>query len=194
TLVNDYTQKYDELKAARSNVDGLIASNKALKDQLDALLTDLKDDDNDGVPNKYDKCPNTPAGVKVDGSGCPLPELKLPAAEKNVVVEAVRNLEFDFAEATIRSSSYSSLDGLAALMKEKGYSLKLDGHTDNVGPLHVNTKLSQDRADAVKTYLVNKGVSANKIQTAGHGPKQPLVTNDTEAGRQQNRRVEFTLF
>ncbi len=194
TLVNDYTQKYDELKAARANVDELEASNKAIKSQLDALLADLKDDDNDGVPNKYDKCPNTPAGVKVDGSGCPLPELKLPETEKQVVVEAVKNLEFDFAKATIRSSSHSSLDGLASLMKEKGYSLKLDGYTDNVGPLSVNTKLSQDRADAVKSYLVSKGVASNKIVTAGHGPKQPIASNDTEEGRQQNRRVEFALY
>jgi OOP family OmpA-OmpF porin len=191
TLVNDYTQKYDALKAER---DQLLASNKAVKNQMDALLEGLKDDDNDGVANKYDKCPNTPAGVKVDGAGCPLPELKLTETEKQVVVEAVKNLEFDFAKATIRPSSHASLDAVASLMKTKGYSLKLDGYTDNVGPLAVNNQLSQERADAVKSYLVSKGVSSNKITAAGHGPKQPIASNDTEEGRQQNRRVEFVLY
>lgn len=194
TLVNDYTQKYDELKAKRDNIDELVAANKALQGKVDGLLNDLKDDDNDGVPNKYDKCPNTPAGVKVDGSGCPLPELKLTDSEKQIVVEAVRNLEFDFAKATIRSSSHSSLDRVASLMKSEGYSLKLDGYTDNVGPLSVNNQLSKERADAVKAYLVSKGVSAAKITTAGHGPNQPVASNDTEEGRQQNRRVEFSLY
>src|SRR5690606_39755531 len=116
-----------------------------IKNQLDNLSKGLKDDDNDGVANIYDKCPNTPSDVKVDGSGCPLPELKLPENEKQVIIEAVRNLEFDFNEATIRSSSYSYLDKVADLMKDKGYNLKLDGYTDNIGSAAVNQKLSKDR-------------------------------------------------
>lgn len=183
--------KYDNLKSER---DALLASNKAVKDQLDAFAKGMKDDDNDGVANMYDKCPNTPAGTKVDGSGCPLPELKLPETEKQVIIEAVRNLEFDFNEATIRSTSNSYLDKVADLMKDKGYSLKLDGYTDNVGSAAVNQKLSKDRADAVKTYLVSKGVNASKIETAGHGAKFPISSNDTEEGRQLNRRVEFSLY
>ena len=189
---NDYlAQKYDELKAER---DALVASNKAVKDQLDALAKGMKDDDGDGVANMHDKCPNTPAGTKVDGSGCPLPELKLSDNEKQVVIEAVRNLEFDFNEATIRNSSFSYLDRVAELMKDKGYNLKLDGYTDNIGSDAVNVKLSKDRADAVKTYLVSKGVSSSKIETAGHGKNSPISSNSTDEGRQQNRRVEFSLY
>ena len=184
-------QKYDELKAGQ---DALLKANNDIKNQLDNLSKGLKDDDNDGVANIYDKCPNTPSGVKVDGSGCPLPELKLPENEKQVMIEAVRNLEFDFNEATIRSSSYSYLDKVAELMKNKGYNLKLDGYTDNIGSDSVNKKLSKDRADAVKTYLVSKGVAASKIETAGHGENHPISTNSTEEGRQQNRRVEFSLY
>ena len=185
------SKKYDELMAER---DALRASNKAVKDQLDALARGMKDDDGDGVANMYDKCPNTPAGTKVDGAGCPLPELKLTDGEKQVVIEAVRNLEFDFNEATIRSSSYSYLDKVAELMKNKGYNLKLDGYTDNIGSDAVNLKLSQDRAEAVKNYLVSKGVSSSKIVTAGHGKNSPISTNSTDEGRQQNRRVEFSLY
>ena len=191
TLVADYTKKYDDLKAER---DALLASNKAVKDQMDAFAKGLKDDDGDGVANMFDKCPNTPAGTKVDGSGCPLPELKLQESEKQVVIEAVKNLEFDFNKSTIRSSSNQYLDKVAELMKNKGYSLKLDGYTDNIGSASINQKLSKDRADAVKSYLVSKGVSSNKVETAGHGEKFPISSNDTEEGRQQNRRVEFSLY
>lgn len=183
--------KYDELKAGQ---DALLNSNQAIKDQLDNLLKGLKDDDKDGVANIYDKCPNTPAGTKVDGAGCPLPELKLPENEKQVVIEAVKNLEFDFNKATIRSSSNSYLDKVAELMKDKGYNLKLDGYTDNVGSNAINQQLSKDRADAVKTYLVSKGVVSSKIETAGHGANFPISSNSTEEGRQQNRRVEFSLY
>ncbi|GAA4517720.1 OmpA family protein [Sphingobacterium thermophilum] len=191
TLVNDYTRKYDELKAER---DALLASNKAVQAQMEALTKGLKDDDGDGVANMYDKCPNTPAGTKVDGAGCPLPELKLPESEQKIVVEAVKNLEFDFNKATIRSSSYSYLDKLAELIKHKNYNLKLDGYTDNVGTADVNRRLSKERAEAVKAYLVSKGVAASKITTAGHGMSNPIASNSTEEGRQQNRRVEFTLY
>ena len=189
---SDYLlQKYDELKAAQ---DAVLKSNNDIKGQLDDLTKGLKDDDNDGVANIYDKCPNTPKGTKVDGSGCPLPELKLPENEKQVVIEAVRNLEFDFNKATIRSSSNNYLDKVADLMMDKGYNLKLDGYTDNIGSDAVNRKLSKDRADAVKAYLVSKGVSASKIETAGHGANNPISSNGTEEGRQENRRVEFSLY
>lgn len=191
TLVHDYTKKYDELKAER---DMLVASNKAAIDKVNELEKGLQDDDKDGVPNRFDKCPNTPAGVKVDGSGCPLPEIKLNNSENKIVVEAVKNLEFDFAKSTIRSTSNPYLDHLADLLKEKNYNLKLDGHTDNVGSQESNVKLSKDRADAVKSYLVSKGVNAARIETTGYGFKRPLVSNETEQGRQQNRRVEFTLY
>ncbi len=201
TLVQDYTSKYDELKAER---DALVASNKALKDQVDALANELKDDDGDGVANKYDKCPNTPAGVKVDGSGCPLPEMKhetkviekivVTEEDKKVVAEAISNLEFDLSKATIRESSHASLNRVAALLIEKNFSLKLAGHTDNTGSRELNLRLSKERAEAVKNYLVSKGANPSRIEATGYGPDQPIASNATAAGRQQNRRVEFTLY
>lgn len=201
TLVNDYTAKYDELKAER---DQLVAANKALKSDIDNLYEELKDDDGDGVANKYDKCPDTPAGTKVDGSGCPLPEMKMETKviekivvteeDKKVVDEAIKNLEFDLGKATIRSSSFTSLDRVAALLIEKNFSLKLAGHTDNTGSMATNLRLSKERAESVKSYLVSKGANASRIEATGYGPNQPIATNGTAEGRQANRRVEFTLY
>ncbi|MGJ1203787.1 OmpA family protein [Sphingobacterium lactis] len=193
--------KYDELKAER---DALIASNEQLKSEISTINENLADDDGDGVANKFDKCPDTPAGTKVDGSGCPLPELKnetkviekivVTEEDKKVVDEAIKNLEFDLSKATIRPSSYESLNKVAALLIEKNFSLKLAGHTDNTGSLQLNLRLSKERAESVKAYLVSKGANASRIEATGYGPNQPIATNSTAEGRQQNRRVEFTLY
>lgn len=201
TVVHDYTAKYDEMKAER---DRLVAANEELKAQMTALNDDLKDDDGDGVANKFDKCPNTPAGVKVDGSGCPLPEMKhetkviekivVTEEDRKVVDEAIKNLEFDLGKSTIRSNSYPSLNSVAALLIEKNFSLKLAGHTDNTGSMQTNMRISKERAEAVKSYLVSKGANASRIEATGYGPTQPISTNANAEGRQQNRRVEFTLY
>ena len=201
TLVNDYNAKYSELKAER---DELVAANQALESKMEDLNTQLGDDDNDGVANKFDKCPNTPAGIQVDGAGCPLPELKnetkviekivVTEEDKKVVDEAIKNLEFDLGKSTIRTPSYPSLNRVASLLIEKNFSLKLAGHTDNTGSMNTNMRLSKERAEAIKAYLVSKGANASRIEAVGYGPTQPIAQNTTAEGRQQNRRVEFTLF
>ncbi|MGN5953007.1 OmpA family protein [Sphingobacterium lactis] len=199
--VGTLVAKYDELKAER---DALVAANEQLKSDISTINNDLKDDDGDGVANKFDKCPNTPTGTKVDGSGCPLPEMKhetkvvekivVTEEDKKVVDEAIKNLEFDLGKATIRPTSYESLNRVAALLIEKNFSLKLAGHTDNTGSMQTNLRLSKERAESVKAYLVSKGANASRIEATGYGPNQPIATNATAEGRQQNRRVEFTLY
>lgn len=197
TLVSDVNGKYDELKAQR---DALEASNNALRSQVDMLNSSLKDDDGDGVANKFDKCPGTPAGTKVDGSGCPLAETKIiekivvTEEDRKVVDEAIKNLEFDLGKSTIRSTSHASLNRVATLLVDKNFSLKLAGHTDNTGSLTTNLRLSKERAESVKAYLVDRGANASRIEATGYGPNQPIATNATADGRQQNRRVEFTLY
>ncbi|MGN0001889.1 MAG: OmpA family protein [Sphingobacterium composti] len=200
TLAADVNKKYDELKSER---DALIASNNALKGQIEQINNDLKDDDGDGVPNKFDKCPGTPSGVQVDGAGCPITvknetkvieKIVVTEEDKKVVDEAIKNLEFETGKSTIRSTSYSSLDRVAAILIEKNFSLKLAGHTDNTGSLQTNLRLSKERAEAVKAYLVSKGANASRIEATGYGPNQPIASNSTAEGRQQNRRVEFTLY
>ena len=163
---------------------------------------EMGDDDGDGVANKFDKCPGTPANTVVDGAGCPL---KTPAqiirekvvvteADRRVVDEAIKNLEFDLGKATIRSTSYATLNRVAALLVEKNFSLKLAGHTDNTGSMALNLRLSKDRAEAVKAYLVSQGANPSRIEATGYGPNQPIASNATPEGRQQNRRVEFSIF
>lgn len=182
--------------------DAIKAENDAIKASLAKLDASLADDDGDGVANRFDQCPDTPTGTKVDGAGCPLPEVKEPIIQqivvteedRRVVDEAIQNLEFDLGKATIRPTSNASLNKVAALLIEKNFSLKLAGHTDNTGSMQTNMRLSKERAESVKAYLVSKGANPSRIEATGYGPTQPIAPNNTEAGRQQNRRVEFTLY
>jgi len=140
----------------------------------------------------------------VDGGGCDLPKDTTPRVTKVVqqiteddrrlVREAIQNLEFQTGKASIKPSSYPSLDRVAALLQAKGFSLKLAGHTDNVGTDSKNMILSKDRAESVKQYLVSKGANPSRIEATGYGETQPIASNKTAAGRQKNRRVEFTLY
>lgn len=177
------------------------AEQNAQRDR-DQYAKDLADDDNDGVANKFDKCPGTGSGTVVDGSGCPIKvqrevirETKVITEEdRKVVKDAISNLEFDLGKSTIRSKSYASLNRVAGLLVDKNFSLKLAGHTDNTGGRELNLRLSKERAESVKAYLVSQGANASRIEATGYGPDQPISTNKTAAGRQENRRVEFTLY
>jgi OOP family OmpA-OmpF porin len=197
---------YEEAMAAKNTADALKSDLDAQKQENARLRSEmndlLKDSDGDGVADKLDKCPNTPSNTVVDGSGCPL---KVPAprvtervivteADRKVVKDAIDNLEFDLGKATIRSKSYATLNRVAALLVEKNFSLKLAGHTDITGSRALNMRLSKERAESVKSYLVSQGANASRIEATGYGPDQPIASNKTAEGRQQNRRVEFTLY
>lgn len=169
-----------------------------LRDQ-EQYARDLGDDDADGVANKFDKCPGTPANTVIDGAGCPLKtpvpqQIIITEEDRRVVGEAIKNLEFDLGKSTIKAKSYETLNRVAGLLVEKNFSLKLAGHTDNTGSMALNLRLSKDRAEAVKSYLVSQGANPSRIEATGYGPNQPIASNKTAEGRQQNRRVEFTLF
>lgn len=203
---NPVALTYDEALAAKQtanalkgDLDAAKADNARLRSEMNDLL---KDTDGDGVADKLDKCPGTPAGTVVDGAGCPL---KAPApvvqekiiiteADRKVVADAIKNLEFDLGKATIRAKSYSTLNRVAALLIQKNFSLKLAGHTDNTGSDALNMGLSKDRAEAIRSYLVSQGANASRIEATGYGEEQPIASNKTASGRQKNRRVEFTLF
>ncbi len=147
------------------------------------------DADGDTVPDKDDECPQTPGTV--ENRGCPV----LEKAQQKVLNTAFANLEFEFRKAIIRKKSYPGLDALAKLLVENpAFRLRLAGHTDQVGTPAFNLKLSQQRADAVKTYLLKRGVlPADRILVEGYGATVPLDTNITAAGRARNRRVEMTV-
>lgn len=120
----------------------------------------------------------------------------VPTKEEDEIIKtAFAQLEFESAKAIIKQSSYSSLDGLAMLLKSHPeWSVTLKGYTDNSGNAAKNLQLSKDRAASVKNYLVNKGVSAANIQSQGYGSANPVASNSTLAGRAKNRRVEIELF
>ncbi len=195
------------LRASEERYNQRLAEINALRDDLNKMKMDS---DGDGVSDYFDKCPNTPRGVKVDGAGCALPVPPPPAKDtvvkvynntyviteedKRIVSEAVHNLEFEFGKATIRTRSLPYLNRVAEVLVKKGFSLKLGGHTDWVGSDEANMRLSKDRAESVKNYLVSQGASNAKIEAVGYGESQPIATNKTDAGRQKNRRVEFTLY
>jgi outer membrane protein OmpA-like peptidoglycan-associated protein len=111
-----------------------------------------------------------------------------------VLKDAFENLNFDFGKATIRESSFPSLDKLAEVLNEsKDWKITIEGHTDDKGSLATNLKLSQNRANAVKEYLVKKGIASDVITATGFGETKPIVPNDSSANRDKNRRVEFKI-
>jgi outer membrane protein OmpA-like peptidoglycan-associated protein len=159
------------------DVAGLIANNGCPEEKP-------KDTDADGIIDIEDDCPNE-AGLKAN-KGCPVSE------EKKAAKLAQENLEFFTGSSVIKKSSFNSLNIVAKILKENpSYKIKLEGHTDNVGKLEKNMKLSIDRAEAVKMFFMQKGIEGERISTIGYGPSVPKGDNDTEAGRTVNRRVDI---
>lgn len=188
---------------------------KDLKRRLEKLEEMHGDGDLDGIPNYLDKELATPAGSKVDASGVTIPERvdtdnldeslvkaipesirspKMENEEQDIITTAFNSLEFAYNESTILLTSNESLDALAALLKQKqDWKLQISGHTDNVGKQEENLVLSKERAEAVKDYLVKKGIASERIETQYFGSSKPIATNETEEGRQKNRRVEMKI-
>lgn len=146
------------------------------------------DTDNDGVPDEDDKCPTQP-GPK-ENNGCPVVKEEV----QKRVDYAAANILFATGRYTLLSKSFKGLNEVAQIMKENdGLKLAIDGHTDAIGADAFNQKLSENRAEAVKNYLVKQGVDASRLTTTGHGETQPIGDNKTSAGRAKNRRVELKL-
>ncbi|SMB88004.1 OmpA/MotB domain protein [Hymenobacter roseosalivarius DSM 11622] len=183
-----------------------------------AELQGCPDADNDGVTDADDKCPDTPAGVKVDATGCPIdtdgdgvpdfqdrcpnsagpasnrgcPEIK--AETKKRLDAATKFIQFELNKAVLKPSSYPTLEDLVKVLNEyPDYILSIAGHTDSQGSDAYNLKLSDDRAAAARTYMLTKGIPADRIESRGYGESKPITTNATAAGRALNRRVEFDL-
>jgi OmpA-OmpF porin, OOP family len=120
-------------------------------------------------------------------------DLTLVPFEKGEVVR-VNNIFFETGKATLRPESSPELDRIVKLLKEHPtMEIAIAGHTDSVGTPSANLQLSEDRAVAVQAYLIGKGIAAKRLRTHGYGETQPIAPNTTESGRQQNRRVEFTI-
>ena len=153
------------------------------------------DNDKDGIPDAKDKCPNEPETINgfKDDDGCPDkgPPPKARIEKGKIVI--LDKVFFDTAKATIKPVSFNLLDQVAALIQTGTWKVKVEGHTDSQGKADKNIKLSQDRAASVRNYLIKKGVAAERLTAVGFGPTQPVADNKTAAGREANRRVEFTI-
>ncbi|HZX74954.1 MAG TPA: OmpA family protein, partial [Cyclobacteriaceae bacterium] len=111
------------------------------------------------------------------------------------VRQVLRNIYFDYDKATFQSTSYNELNKLETMMKQNsGVKVEISGHTDNFGKADYNKQLSLKRANAVKDFLISKGVDTRRVTAVGYGEEKPLVSNDDESdGRSINRRVEFKV-
>ena len=153
-----------------------------------------------------DKCPDTPKGVKVDTSGCPLDTDgdgvydyldKCPGTPVGAKVDArgcwtLTGVLFETAKWDINSQAFQKLGEVIEVMK-KNPSLKLEvqGYTDNRGAAAFNMKLSEKRANAIMEYFIDNGIESGRISAKGFGLSNPATTNDTPEGRAINRRVEL---
>jgi OOP family OmpA-OmpF porin len=141
------------------------------------------DDDNDGVMNSVDKCPDTRAGAVVDADGC----------EVQVVIE-LQGVFFDTDKATLKPESVAILDAAVSTMGEHGtLVVEVAGHTDSTASEAYNQNLSERRAKVVYNYLVDHGVSADRMTWKGYGELSPIAPNDTAEGRAMNRRTELVI-
>ena len=172
------------------------------------------DSDEDGVPDYLDKCPDTPKGCIVDKNGCPIDSDKdgvidcmdkCPKTPAGATVDKDGcmhekmtinlNVEFDTDKTVIKEQYLDGIQKVADFMKEfPKTTAVIEGHTDNVGTAAYNDRLSKKRANSVRQYLIkNFGIKSSRLKATGYGLTKPIASNDTEEGRQKNRRVEAVL-
>jgi outer membrane protein OmpA-like peptidoglycan-associated protein len=148
----------------------------------------VPDTDGDGVDDENDKCPATPG--KPENHGCP--EIKQAIVKK--VNATAKSIYFLSGKDIIQKISYPKLNTLVTILNaDKDLLIIIEGHTDNRGSAAINMKLSAKRAQAVKNYLMKKGIAESRITAQGFGNTKPIATNATPAGRAKNRRVELHL-
>jgi OOP family OmpA-OmpF porin len=182
---------------------------------VDSKGVALKDQDQDGIADQYDLCPdvkgtfsmngcldsdadgiadNVDACPKIKGlatdNGCPV----IPKDVKTVMAKALKDVQFENNKDVLLKTSFTSLNDVVKVMKANpNYKLKIEGHTDNVGDDNANMILSEKRASACAKYLISKGIDSSRFEVQGYGETKPVATNDTKAGKALNRRVEFIV-
>ncbi len=183
-----------------SDGDGVLDGLDQCADTPKAAKVDDKgcpvDSDRDGVPDGLDKCPDTAPGVAVDSSGCPPQYLEREQEFLDTGKIRLENVQFETGKATLRPTALPVLDGVGDLLtKWPALEIEIGGHTDSKGSAKLNAKLSQARADTVRSYVLNRfpTLDRNHYVSKGYGPSRPIASNDSEAGRALNRRVEFVV-
>lgn len=155
------------------------------------------DNDGDGIADADDLCPNEPETVngQDDQDGCPDRKLELVKVDtQKGKIEIKQKVFFQLGKARIQQRSFELLNEVAeALQQNPKLKVLVEGHTDAQGSSASNMRLSQQRADAVRRYLIRRGVQPDRLTAIGFGEEKPIDTNATRAGRERNRRVEFTI-
>jgi len=190
------------------SVDAVASDEDMVNFVKQVFLTTDADSDRDGVPDSLDKCPDTPIGVEVDESGCPplmdsdgdgsfdnvdeCPDTPVGAIVDNRGCWVVKGVQFDYKKWNVNPQFNSNLDNIEDILKKNSsLNIRIEGHTDDVGSAKYNIDLSGKRAQAIKDYLVGKGIEQSRITTKGFGYSQPIADNDTPKGRSLNRRAEI---
>jgi OOP family OmpA-OmpF porin len=190
------------------SVDAVASDEDMVNFVKQVFLTTDADSDRDGVPDSLDKCPDTPIGVEVDESGCPplmdsdgdgsfdnvdeCPDTPVGAIVDNRGCWVVKGVQFDYKKWNVNPQFNSNLDNIEDILKKNSsLNIRIEGHTDDVGSAKYNIGLSGKRAQAIKDYLVGKGIEPSRITTKGLGYSQPIADNDTPKGRSLNRRAEI---
>ncbi|MFM9028284.1 MAG: OmpA family protein [Bacteroidota bacterium] len=169
--------------------DGLVnEEDECPEEKGTAISRGCPDRDGDGIADKSDKCPDV-KGI-VANKGCP----EVAVGVVNELEKVADNIFFDFGSDRLTPGSKTRLNDLITILSNyKEATLVIEGHTDNVGDATSNMALSQKRCEAVKQYLISKGITANRLLAAGYGDTRPVSDNKTESGRAKNRRVEMRL-
>ncbi|AGC43124.1 kelch domain-containing protein [Myxococcus stipitatus DSM 14675] len=150
----------------------------------------VKDTDGDGVPDGEDKCPSEKGTA--ENQGCPAP-VKKPVQEEKLSLSG-RRVTFPVGLAVIEGEGARVLDEVVEMLKSRpDVAIRVEGHTDNTGPETLNQELSQSRAEAVRSYLIQRGINGSRLEARGYGPSRPVASNDTPEGRSANRRVDFVI-
>lgn len=146
------------------------------------------DSDGDGVLDKDDQCPDV-AGT-VANNGCP----EVTEEVQKQLNDYARTILFDTGKSSIKAESTSVMVDIIQILNEYPTAkFSVEGHTDSVGSESLNQKLSEERANSVRNFLIDKGISSSRLTAIGYGEAKPIATNNTNAGRKQNRRVEINL-
>ena len=180
--------KIEEFLDDRDN-DGVKDSVDLCPDEFGSLRAHgCIDTDNDGIPNKYDLCPNLYGEINLQG--CPM----ITQFEKNIVYNALNDLNFDFDKAEINYSSFSTLTDMnVLLLKNPNMFLHITGFSSSEGSEDYNLGLSARRAKEVQNFFIKRGVKKSRLILDYYGESKPLNNNQTEIQKSLNRRVEFSL-
>jgi OmpA-OmpF porin, OOP family len=185
------TIKYHGCPVPDSDADGIDDEHDSCKTVAGTIKyhgCPIPDRDGDAVNDEDDHCPDRP-GTK-ENNGCPV--VKAQAPDK--VRYQGKNVSFESASSRLTQDSYAPLNELVNLLKSHPAThLTIEGHTDTTGGAPYNLRLSQQRANEVKNYLIKMGIPESRILAIGQGSNNPIANNKTKKGKSMNRRVEFRL-